>query len=204
VDFKRGIIVSIQGYSQKTTSELASEAVSAGCVALRLDKPVSIRDGLDRVPIIGLRKSSVPHPASEPYITTTPDAVQEVSNWANYVAIDCRVCNPRRAELADYCNKRNIKFVADIETVDDWKSIQGLGFSWAATTFSVFHKNHRPDISLVKVLKESGEKHIIAEGNYTSRVDVRTALQSGAHMVCIGAAIANVYKLTRKYTTVEF
>jgi putative N-acetylmannosamine-6-phosphate epimerase len=205
VDIKnRGIVVSIQGYSQKTTSEMASEAVSAGCVALRLDKPVSLRDGLERVPVIGLRKCSVLRPAEEPYITVTPDAVQEIANWADLVAIDCRKCNTRRFELTEYCKKRNIQFVADIETIDDWKGIQGFGYAWAATTFSVFHKNHRPDIALIEELKKNGERRIIAEGNFSSRVDVRTALQAGAHMVCIGAAIANVYKLTRKYTTVEW
>jgi putative N-acetylmannosamine-6-phosphate epimerase len=51
-----------------------------------------------------------------------------------------------------------------------------------------------------KIARE--EKHLIAEGNYSSREDVHIALESGAHAVCIGGAISNVYKLTKKYTSI--
>ena len=207
---KRGIIVSIQGYHQKTITELAMDAVSAGAVAIRTDKPITIRTGAqfddhdERVPIIGLYKIHVCAPSREPYITSTLEAVQAVSKWADYVAVDYRQCNTERETISAWCKAAGIHLIADIETTDDWESIQGLHYDFVATTFSVFHKNHRPDIQLVKDLVAAGEKHIIAEGNYTTRCDVQEVLKAGAHAVCIGGAISNVYKLARKFTTIEF
>ena len=201
---KRGIIVSIQGYHQKTIAELAGEAIRAGAIALRTDKPIRVSTDLERVPVIGLHKEHVRTPSREAYITATVEALQSVARWADYVAIDYRICNAKRKELSDWCKQNKIKVVADIACMADWHSIQDLRYDFVATTLSVFHKNHRPDTKLIEELVKAGEKHIIAEGNYTTRVDVQAVLKSGAHAVCIGAAISNVYKLTRKFTTVEF
>lgn len=201
---KRGIIVSIQGYETRTTGELASEAVRAGAIALRSDKPIRLQEDVERVPVIGLHKMHVRAPSREPYITAELETVQEVAKWADYVAIDCRVCNTRRMELLDWCKANKIKVVADIASYDDWASLQGQRYDYIATTLSVFHKNHRPDTVLVEQLIKAGEKNVIAEGNYTTRKDVQAVLKRGAAAVCIGGAISNVYKLTRKFTTVEF
>jgi N-acylglucosamine-6-phosphate 2-epimerase len=203
---KRGIIVSIQGYSLSTTNELAREAASAGAMALRTDKPIKL-DGMnfcERPPVIGLHKNHVHAPSREPYITVTIADAQAVSKWADYVAVDCRRCNPARADIAAWCKTNGVKMIADIENIEDWQEIRDLYYDFVATTFSVFHKNHRPDVALIAALAAAGEKKIIAEGNYTTRLDVQTALETGAHAVCIGAAISNVYKLTRKFTTIEF
>lgn len=201
---KRGIIVSIQGYQPKTTGELASEAVRAGAIALRTDKLIRLQEGVERVPVIGLQKMHVNAPAREAYITVTIEAVQEVAKWADYVAVDCRTCNVKRMEILAWCKENNIKAVADIATFDDWATLQGQTYAFVATTLSVFHKNHRPDLALVDQIIEAGEKNLIAEGNYATRKDVQTVLKRGARCVCIGGAISNVYKLTRKFTTVEY
>jgi len=203
---KRGIIISIQGYQRVTTNELAGEAVKAGAVALRTDKPIKLPDGVERVPIIGLHKIRVDSPARQPYITASLEALALVRPWADLIAVDCRIVNPARRELLMWCADAQIPVVADIATLEDWKTLRELSvpYAYVATTCSVFHKNHRPDINLVKELSGLGEKNIIAEGNYSARVDVRQALKTGAHAVCLGAAVANVYKLTRKYTTIDF
>ena len=200
---KRGIIVSIQGYQQKTIGEMASDAVRAGAIAIRTDKPIRLEEGVERVPIIGLHKLHVHAPSREPYITNTLEAAQAVARWADYVAVDCRRCNPEHENILAWCKANGVKVVADIETIEDWQQINGPR-DFVATTFSVFHKNHRPDTALIVALAEAGEKNIIAEGNYSTRIDVQTALKTGAHAVCIGAAISNVYKLTRKFSTIEF
>lgn len=206
---KRGIIVSIQGYTIGTTNELAREAVTAGAVALRTDKPIrfsgmQFEDKDERPPIIGLHKTHVHAPSREPYITATLADAQGVAKWADYVAVDCRRCNPAAADILAWCKANGVRIIADIETMEDWQAIRDMHYNFVATTFSVFHKNHRPDVALIAALAVAGEKKIIAEGNYTTRLDVQTALKSGAHAVCIGAAISNVYKLTRKFTTIEF
>lgn len=206
-NLKRGIIISIQGYQRGTTNELASEAVRAGAIALRTDKPIKLQEGIERVPVIGLHKLHVRSPSKEPYITATVEALEQVAAWADYVAIDCRELNAERAALLQWCSERKVKVVADVETMKDVYTLMesgGAAVDYIATTFSVFHKNHRPDLELVVALAANGIKNVIAEGNYSSRVDVRQALQSGAHAVCIGSAVSNVYKLTRKYTTLEF
>ena len=201
---KRGIIVSIQGYHHKTVAELAAEAIRAGAVGLRVDKPIHLPEGVERVPIIGLNKNHVAKPSEEPYVTATVEQVQQVASWADLVAVDYRNCNPTREQLAAYCKEHQIKVVADIGTMEDYEGMKDLYWTYVATTLSVFHKNHRPDLALIETLRKCGEKNIIAEGNYTTRVDVQRVLKNGAWCVCIGSAISNVYKLTRKFTTVEY
>lgn len=204
-ELKRGIIVSIQGYSLVTTAELAGEAIRAGAVAIRTDKPLRLGANAERVPVIGLHKTHVREPSKEPYLTSTLAEVQDVARWADLVAADFRNCNAaEREKIAVWCRANQKPLVADLETLDDWRAVQGLPYDFVTTTFSVFHMNHRPDLRLVEALRGAGERRLIAEGNFSARADVQAALRLGAHGVCLGAAVANVYKLTRKYTTLEF
>jgi len=57
---------------------------------------------------------------------------------------------------------------------------------------------------LIKELLKLGEKNIIAEGNFSARSDVAEIAASGVHNICVGGAISNVYKLTKKYTSVRW
>jgi len=198
----RGIIVSMQGYSYKTLTELAADAVNAGCVALRTDKRLALADD-KKVPIVGLRKVDVTDVKTFAYITPTIEDVQLVEPWADLVAIDYRRCNDNLNQVSRYCRDRKLEVVADVETFEDFQNIKDRGYYYAyvATTLSVFKLLFRPNLRLVeKIAKE--EKNLIAEGNFSSRRDVHEAFELGARAVCIGAAISNVYKLTRKYTSV--
>lgn len=195
---QKGIIVSIQGYKQITIEELAENAVSAGAVAIRTDKPIRCN-----VPLIGLNKTHVSQPEKEAYITTDIEAIERVASWAEYVAIDYRALNKKLKELSDYCRLKKIKVVADICSYDDYLNLKekDLHYAFIATTFSVFRSRNNPDIRLVKKLLKT-EKNIIAEGNYYSRGAVAAVKELGVHNVCIGAAISDVYKLTRRFTTI--
>lgn len=197
----RGIIVSIQGFGLSTTRELSKAVISAGASALRLDKPVK-----SDVPIIGLNKIKVNNPYQEPYITPTCELISKVAQWAQYVAIDMRRINKHVKFLGDYCRREKIKIVADIGDMDDYDNLIKCGVepAFITTCFSVFRKKFKPDISFAKKLVDQGCKNIIAEGNYLKREDVRKVLEYGVHSVCMGGAISNVYKLARRYTTIQY
>jgi N-acylglucosamine-6-phosphate 2-epimerase len=201
---KQGVIISIQGYSKHTTQELAVEAVKGGAVALRMDKPVSLSDAL-RVPFIGLAKSQVKKPENEAYITSTVEAVQAVAKWADIVAIDYRRLNKNIKEISAYCQEHKLLVVADIRTIEDAVYIvkEKLYYTYMATTLAVFNKKlkYKPDTKLVKELVDLGIP-VIAEGNFTQRREVREAFDLGARCVCLGGAVSNIYKLTRKFASV--
>jgi putative N-acetylmannosamine-6-phosphate epimerase len=197
---KEGIIVSIQGYNRKTIEELTDNIVSAGAVAIRTDKEI-IKD----VVKIGLNKTHVNNPETEAYITPTMDLVSFVSEWADYVAVDYRRCNPNLLEISETSKEKKIKIIADIENIEDFDNIikHKYYYDYIATTFSVFNPKKRfyPDIDLAKEIF-SHEKHLIAEGNIATREQVRKLLGIGIKHICIGSAISNIYKLTRKFTTI--
>lgn len=198
----RGIIVSIQGYHYKTMTELAKDAINAGCVAIRTDKRLCLSDE-EKVSIIGIKKLQVEDVKVAAYITPTPEDVQEIESWADLVAVDYRGCNEDLQRVSKYCREHSLKVVADIETYDDFANIRDRGYyyTYVATTLSVFKLLFRPNLRLVEKIAQE-EKHLIAEGNFSSRKDVRAAFECGAHAVCIGSAISSVYKLTKKYTSV--
>lgn len=195
---QKGIIASIQGYHQKTIEELALNAINGGAVAIRTDKPIRVN-----VPLIGLNKIHVNWPEKEAYITPSIELIEKVAEWAQYVAIDYRSLNHDLEQISDYCLENKIKVVADIGTYQDYLNIKerGFYFTFLTTTFSVHHVRFNPDLRLLKkLLKE--EKNVIGEGNYYTRPQVDEAFKIGAHNVCIGGAISDVYKLTRKFATV--
>lgn len=200
---QQGIIVSIQGYSQSTTQELARNAAHAGAVAIRTDKP--IEEPLD-IPIIGLRKEKVKNRESEPYITHNLTAVKYVYEWADYVAIDYRYINENVQEISDYCRENNIPVVADIRGTKDLLQIRDKDFyfSYVSSTFAVFRNHFNPSISLIRQLNRNFPGKVIAEGGYNNRESVSKAYKAGAVNVCIGGAISDIYKLTRKFVTVQF
>lgn len=200
----KGIIVSIQGYHQKTIEELAKNAVNAGCVGLRIDKPIHYRPYDKKVPVIGLNKIKVINPEIEPYITPTLEEIKKVSEWADYVAIDYRLINNNLEIISNYCKEKNIKVIADIGCIEDYENIKknNYYYTYVTTTFSVFKVLFKPDLKLLNKLIDSGENNIIAEGNYKTRKEVMEVYDIGVNNVCIGAAISNIYKLTRKFTTV--
>lgn len=201
----KGIIVSIQGYSKVTTSELIDEAIAAGAVAIRTDKNINGK----AVPIIGLRKQVVNNARSQAFITPTIPLIEEVAEKADYVAVDYRRVNKNLSEISAYCEKNNIKVVADIRDMADLMYIKERGFyyTYIATTLSVlvdYDNEYRfaPNIELASKAYEI-EKDLIAEGNIFSRKHVKALIDIGIKNVCIGAAISNVYKLTKKFTTVS-
>lgn len=196
---QKGLIVSIQGYTKETTEELAKDAANAGAVAIRTDKEIECR-----LPLIGLSKKRRVDIRTEPYITSDIESVKKVSKWADYVAIDYRTLNKNIDAISEYTHDKRIKVLADIETIEDYENLvdQCYHYDYVTTTFTVFHSRYEPDLEIIKkIVYTNSEEDIIAEGNFHKMKDVVDAFEAGAKNVCIGSAIANIFKLTKKYVS---
>jgi putative N-acetylmannosamine-6-phosphate epimerase len=197
---KKGIIVSIQGYSQLTTIELCAHAIRGGAVAIRTDQ--NVKQYFPTIPIIGLIKKEVSNKQKKAYITPDIESVKEVCDWADYVAVDYRKINEYVAAIQWMCAYNHIKVVADIRDIEDFENIiaNNYYYDYVATTFSVFDCDAQ--YGLVHALKQHKAKNIIAEGGYKNKDEVEKAFYFGANNVCIGSAISNINKLTSQFTGV--
>ena len=201
--FKKGIIVSIQGYSEIATKELALHAINGGAVAIKTDKNIHI----DKVPIIGLKRVKVQSLADEVFMTPTIKDIDEIKIWSEFIALDFRMLNPDLAELIEYCRHNQLNVIANIGSIDDYLNIveNNWKVAYISTALSVFYltKQYFPDKILLKELVQNGCKNIIAEGNYQAVNDVREAYTIGSNNVCMGGYISDIYKLTKKYTRIS-
>ena len=196
----RGIIVSIQGYSESTTQELADNCINGGAVALRTDKKIN-----SSVQLIGLFKLKKVDYEKRAYITPSVEDVKRVEAWTNHIAIDYRALNKNLLSISEYCREKKITVIADIQNINDYKNIieHKYYYTYIATTLSVLQNKRVPDIELIKeIMYINNNELIIGEGNFKTRMDVKEAFKIGVQNVCIGGAISDVYKLTRKYTSV--
>jgi len=191
---EKGLIVSIQGYSQETTQELADN-IQNNIVGIRTDQPIKIK-----VPVIALEKLE----GKKYYITSTVDSIMRC-RWGDFVAIDCRRGNFELQLLLAYAQIHKIKIIADIETFKDFEYIFDLGKSngfvlpaYFATTFSFF-KTGNQDFSLINNIKNQCDTPIIAEGKIKTRPDAKRAYECGASNVCVGAEISDIKYLTNKF-----
>ena len=190
-------IVSIQGRSSDLTHEMALECISGGATMIRTDKPIHCR-----VPLIGLWKIKVKSRSKEPYITPSLDYVKKVSKWARFVAVDCRVENVNNLkDIFSYAEHNGIKIVADIQKKADYENLISCGYNpaYITTALGVFGIKI-PPYDLIDFLLENGEcRRLIAEGNIGSTYHVRNIANKGVDKICIGNAISNTFKLTKKY-----
>ena len=196
----KGLIVSIQGYSRETTEELTEQAASGGACALRTDKLINCR-----LPIIGLKKSRVSNPETDPYITATLEDVKAVAAWSKIIAVDFRRANKERKQISDYSKEMGLCIVADIMEIEDYFDILENEYyhQFVTPALRVFKKSHYPDFEFYENLIEYDCKNMIAEGNIQTREQVKRCYEMGINNVCIGAAISDVYKLTKKYSSVR-
>lgn len=199
----KGIIVSIQGYTEQTTIELAYNAYLGGAVAIRTDKNIRPVNGSPFIPIIGLKKSVVKNPAVNAYITTTIEDIENVSRWADYVAIDYRMLNKNLENLQAYCKDKQIKVVADIGTIEDVHNIleNDYYFTYIATTFNIFYGPYYRNSLLCYIKEEHPDIKTIGEGGYTLE-ETKEAFKFYTDNVCVGEVISDIKKLTEKFTGV--
>jgi len=147
---EKGLIVSVQGYSVNTTKELSDKAIKGGAIGIRTDQPITVN-----MPIIGLKKNKGKY-----HITTNLPHINEVSKWANYVAIDSRKGNNDIRHLLSYCNEIDCNFISDISSDEDVKNILNICSnsklklpSYFATTFC-HDLNYNKKLAIIKNIKE--------------------------------------------------
>jgi N-acylglucosamine-6-phosphate 2-epimerase len=186
----KGLIVSIQKYTQPTTQELALKSIQGGAVAIRTDQEIKCEK-----PIIGLKKLG----GKEFYITTTRDAILEVSKWSDYVAIDSRKGNTEIELLYAHCHVTNVKIVADIETVEDVQNVLSICNKSRIKKPEYFATTFAFNCKIIKEIKEISDIPVIAEGGYSSRLSMNIARHAGADNICIGTAISDIETQTKKY-----
>lgn len=197
---ENGLIVSIQNYNRATTQELAYQAAKGGAVAIRTDINIAAQ-----VPLIGLKKNY----KKRFYITSSFDEIEECYCWADFVAVDCRKENKKLKELLEMASINDVPIIADIETVNDFIVIDNICKKMEikqpyayATTFS-FLQTGEKNIKMIKEIKKIEDVRIIAEGKYDTVEDVGLAYKYGASNVCIGTAISDIYKLTKKFGEIK-
>jgi putative N-acetylmannosamine-6-phosphate epimerase len=189
--FEKGLIISIQGYSLNTTQELVDLVIKEGAVGIRTDQPIKCN-----IPIIGLKKLK----ELKYYITTTREAINEVSAWTRIIAIDSRKGNANIDLLYAHCHLNEINVIADIENHEDVINILTICEEqriktpiYFATTFSDCN------IDLIKQIKSITNISIIAEGGFNTEEKIIKAKNAGVNNICIGTAISDIKKLTEKF-----
>jgi putative N-acetylmannosamine-6-phosphate epimerase len=194
---EKGIIVSIQGFSQSTTQELANRSIEGGAVAIRTDQPIIIDN-----PVIGLEKLE----DMKYYITSTRDSLINVQKWADYIAIDSRKGNQNIDLLYSHCHVNGSKIIADIQNIADVENILDICNNqkirepvYLATTFSFLdsgsHDNH-----LIEQIQSICDIPIIAEGKCNNKNTILSVKQNGVNNICIGTYISNIKQLTKYYS----
>jgi len=197
----KGIIISVQGWSVDTTEEMIIEIANAGAVAIRTDKKVN-----SRLPLIGLKKYKVKERKDFAYITPCLEDVKDVERWTKNIAVDYRRLNEGIKEISKYAQKKQLTIIADIGTIEDYENIieNDYYYSYIATTLSVLYKDdYKPDFKLIEDLRKFECRNIIAEGNFSTRFNTERAFHLGVNNVCIGSAIIDIFKQTKKFTSIK-
>lgn len=192
---KKGLIVSIQGYTQETTQELASKLNKIEISGIRTDRPFKFK-----IPIIALEKI----PEKKYYITPTVEAITRCQ-WGDYVAIDCRRGNPDLQLLLAYAQIHRIKVIADIKDYKDVDNIIRLheknNFdypAYIATSFSFLDTN-TINFKLIEYIKNNCEVPVIAEGKIKNADEAKICYDLGADNICVGSEISDIKYLAKKF-----
>ena len=185
------MIVSIQGHSQRANKELADKVLLEGVNYIRTDSNIH-----NRKQTLGLKKDKT----YEYYITPTIEYIDQVHKWAKYVCIDCRRNNPNINVLIQHCIDNNIKYVADIESLDDVKNIIDRKPSFVSTTFC------HSKIDKLKIIREIKEHvqnipPVIAEGGYSlqKKEEIEYLKKLDIDFLCVGKDISGIDLITNDY-----
>jgi putative N-acetylmannosamine-6-phosphate epimerase len=189
-----------------TLLRLARASVQEGVSMIRLDgvKNIKAIKGEGGVPIIGLLKRS--YPGSDVYITPASQDVDALLDLGcEVIALDAtareRPFNATVAGLIQRVHRRNVLVMADCDTLENAIAAAEAGADLVGTTLAGYTPERAPtegpDFELLRQICKAVTVPVIAEGRYTQRWQVETALRIGASAVVVGGALNDPVKQTR-------
>jgi putative N-acetylmannosamine-6-phosphate epimerase/predicted NBD/HSP70 family sugar kinase len=190
----------------ETLLRLARASVAEGVTVLRLEGLKNVRaiKPIVQKPVIGLLKRR--YPGSDVYITPTlEDADTMIDEGCEIIAIDAtdRI-RPRNTDLArmiPHIKRRKALVMADCDTLASAIRAVELGADFVGTTLAGYTPARAmtsgPDFDLLRAILAGVSVPVFAEGRYTERWQVETALRMGAAAVVVGGALNDPVKQTR-------
>jgi N-acylglucosamine-6-phosphate 2-epimerase len=189
----------------------AAQRGGAAGVRVRGFDHIQATRALVSVTVIGLTKQSFPN--SPVYITPTWEDVRGcLEAGADIVALDA-TDRPRPdglslAEIVRRAREMSSALLwADIAQPHEGEQAQALGFDVVSTTLAGYTgasaPTPGPDLNLLRTLVGRLEVPVVAEGRFTTPVQVAEALDLGAWAVCVGKAITDPGFITSRYMQVE-
>ncbi len=186
-------------------ARLAASALLGGATALRINSQVDVRAvrASTGVPIIGLDKQQG---VRRSVITASPGQASDlVAAGADIVAVDStfEIVDDIAAHLSRVAEAARVPIMADVSTLDEGLRSWDAGAAFVGTTLAGYtpytlREDTRPDIELVAALAARGVR-VIAEGRYTTPVEVAQAFDAGAFAVVVGGAITDPAAITRRF-----
>lgn len=210
-----GLIVSCQAleneplHSSQIMMRMAKAALEGGAIGIRANSPedcCEIKQHVD-LPIIAIYKRV--YGTSNVYITPTIEEVKKLlPAKPEIIAVDAtKRERPDGKALKEFLVEirkiYNGLVMADISTFEEAVEAERLGFDIVSTTLSGYTDytldRPKPDIELIKKLKDTLKVPIIAEGNVETPPLAAEALKAGAWAVVVGGAITRPQLITKKF-----
>ncbi|MBR0385591.1 MAG: N-acylglucosamine-6-phosphate 2-epimerase [Erysipelotrichaceae bacterium] len=212
------LIISCQAYEDtplygaENMKTMAASVLMGGAEAIRACWPQDIRAirSLGDFPIIGLNKVIDPNKQEGNYIIITPtfeSAAEVIEAGCDVLALDCRVTDYRgKEELYNLLkeiteNYPDIAIMADCETLEDCINAESTGMvDILATTLAGSHRHlEHPDADLVREIKKHCTLPVNAEGAVWDLNDLKSVIDAGADMVCIGTAVTRPHLIAQRF-----
>ena len=212
---KGGLIVSCQAledeplHSSYIMMRMAKAALEGGAIGIRANSPEDCKEIKNNVnlPMISIYKRI--YGTSKVYITPTINEVKELlSINPEIIAVDAtRRERPDGRSLEEFLKEirevYNGLVLADISDLEEGVRAEKIGFDMVSTTligYTDYTLNRpKPDIELIKSLRESIKIPIIAEGNIDTPENAMKSLEAGAWAVVVGGAITRPQLITKKF-----
>ncbi|MBU3110101.1 N-acetylmannosamine-6-phosphate 2-epimerase [Clostridium lacusfryxellense] len=218
---KGGLIVSCQAledeplHSSNIMMHMAKAALMGGAVGIRANSPndcSEIKQNVD-LPMIAIYKKVYGN--CNVFITPTIEEVKKLL-FINPEIIAVDATNRARPDgkiLKEFFMEIKQVYrgliMADVSNVEEGIEAEKIGFDIVSTTLCGYTNytldKPKPNIDLIKKLKEVLKIPIIAEGNVDSPENAVKCLDAGAYAVVVGAAITRPQLITKKFVdTINF
>lgn len=217
-------IISVQAYQDTPLygpvymKAMAESVLMGGAEGLRACWPQdirAIRQVTDK-PIVGIYKDfDGGDPLDTVFITPTLErAVEVVEAGADILALDCTIRPSRNLEalkrLLGAIREKypDIAIMADLSTLEEGVAVAKTGMvDIISSTLSGYTRQSReratgrPDVELVRQLKEAVDLPINGEGRIWTLEDMGEVLAAGADMVTIGSAVTRPHEITKRFVS---